>query len=342
MLKKLCTVGLIWGAICVLSLGTLQAAKKKKSKGHHGGGKAHIAFLDPKKAGIDFQIQGEYVGTVSDEKVGFQIIALGDGRFRLVAYPGGLPGDGWDGVQKYTADGKLKDGGKVAHFECDEGVADVKDGIIKGVSYTGEGEVEFKAKKVLRKSPTLGAKPPAGAIVLFDGTNVDAWKNGRIVEGNLLDVGTQTKQDFGAVHLHLEFRTPFMPYARGQARGNSGVYVAGQYEVQVLDSFGLEGESNECGGIYKIARPLINMCFPPLSWQTYDIDFTPAKFDANGKKVANAVITVRHNGVVIHDELELPHPTPGGVRHDEKPGPLFLQNHGNPVRYRNIWVILKK
>ncbi len=330
----------VFGAVVLLSVAVLAAPPaQRKRRAHRHRGKTKIAYLTAQDGGIDFQIQGEYEGTVGDDAVGFQVIALGDGQFRLVAYPGGLPGAGWNGQRRYTADGKLR--GQTAHFESDQGRADIRDGVLTGVAYTDDGERPIRAKKVERRSPTLGAKPPAGAVVLFDGTNVDAWVDGRIVEGNLLDVGTRTKRKFGAIHLHLEFRTPFMPYARGQARGNSGVYVAGQYEVQVLDSFGLSGESNECGGIYKVAKPLVNMCLPPLSWQTYDIDFTPAKFDENGKKVANAVITVKHNGVVIHDRLELPHPTPGGVQNDEKPGPLFLQNHGDPVRYRNIWIVPK-
>jgi hypothetical protein len=132
-----------------------------------------------------------------------------------------------------------------------------------------------------------------------------------------------------------------MPMSTGQARGNSGVYVQSRYEVQVLDSFGLEGKNNECGGIYSIAEPVVNMCLPPLSWQTYDFDFTAARYNVAGEKIKNARITVRHNGVVIHDDIELTHGTPG--RHPEDPGPeaLFMQDHGNPVVYRNIWIVEK-
>jgi hypothetical protein len=148
-----------------------------------------------------------------------------------------------------------------------------------------------------------------------------------------------SKRTFGDHFLHIEFRTPFMPASRGQARGNSGVYVQGRYEVQVLDSFGLEGKDNECGGIYRLAAPRVNMCFPPLAWQTYDIDFVAARYDAAGKKVANARITVKHNGVTIHDNLELPSATPGYKPEGPEKLGLFLQNHGNPVVFRNIWVI---
>ena len=132
-----------------------------------------------------------------------------------------------------------------------------------------------------------------------------------------------------------------MPQSTGQARGNSGVYVQSRYEVQVLDSFGLEGKDNECGGIYKVGKPKLNMCYPPLSWQTYDIDFAAAKYDSAGKKTANARISVEHNGVLIHDNVELPGHTAGRSKEGPTPEPLFLQNHGNPVAYRNIWVLEK-
>ncbi len=148
-------------------------------------------------------------------------------------------------------------------------------------------------------------------------------------------------EKLGDHQLHIEFRTPFKPLARGQARGNSGVYVQSRYEVQVLDSFGLSGEDNECGGIYKIAKPRLNMCFPPLTWQTYDIDFVAAKYDQSGKKTSNAIITIKHNGVTIHDKLELKSGTPGRLPEGPTPEPLYLQGHGNPVVYRNIWVVKK-
>ncbi len=298
---------------------------------------AKEAFLSPEEAGPDFQVQGEYLGTIGkQQKLGAQVIALGDGQFEAVLYMGGLPGAGWDGKTRVKLKGRTE-GGRT-HLTGKNFRVTIADGKLTG---TAEQDVPIRAEKVLRKSPTLGAKPPKEAIVLFDGTSVDEWENGRITEEGLLDVGTRTKRIFKDFTLHLEFRTPFMPKYRGQARGNSGVYLLDQYEVQVLDSFGLEGRDNECGGIYKVAAPRVNMCLPPLSWQTYDIEFTAARFDQNGKKIKNAGVTVKHNGVVIHDHLELPHPTPGGHQNDEKPGRLYLQNHGDPVRYRNIWVIDK-
>jgi hypothetical protein len=153
----------------------------------------------------------------------------------------------------------------------------------------------------------------------------------------------KSKQSFGDAHLHVEFRTPFMPSARGQGRGNSGVYLQDRYECQVLDSFGLKGENNEAGGIYSVSKPLLNMCFPPLSWQTYDIDFESARFDENGTKTKNAVMTVRLNGVLVQDHVEVPRATAAaGRKEGPEPGPIQLQNHGNPVFFRNIWIVEKK
>ena len=155
-------------------------------------------------------------------------------------------------------------------------------------------------------------------MVLFDGSTADKFVHGTLLaDGNLLSDAT-TKQGFGDYTLHMEFRLSYMPNARGQARANSGLYLHDCYEVQVLDSFGLEGLDNECGGFYQLRKPDVNMCFPPLTWQTYDIKFTAPKF-TDGKKTANAKVEVRHNGVVVHPEFELAHNTPG--RQGEGPAP---------------------
>ncbi len=219
-------------------------------------------------------------------------------------------------------------------------------GTFKG--YENSGTIELK--KIEKKSPTLGLEPPAGAIVLFDGKNLKKWQKvgGGKPTWEVLPTGEMevrknsivTKDNFGDHQLHLEFRTPFMPEARGQKRGNSGVYVAGRYEVQVLDSYGLTPADNLCGGIYKKAVPSSNACYPPLSWQTYDITFYAPKFDAVGTKIKPAEISVKHNGILIHDRLVLDGPTPGGVDQDEtKPGGLMLQDHGAKVQYKNIWIL---
>jgi hypothetical protein len=278
---------------------------------------AQPTFETPEAAAADpdFQIQGEYAA----EGKGVQVIALGDGKFRAVTYVGGLPGAGWNEKEKSAT----------------EGDAATVQAAIDGL------------KKVERESPTTGQKPPEGAVVLFDGTpeTFDKhWRPGaKMTPDGLLVAGATSVDTFQNHTLHLEFLLPYMPKATGQGRANSGNYVHGRYELQVLDSFGLEGENNECGGIYSIARPRVNMCLPPLKWQTYDIDFTAPVFDGEGKKTKNAFVTIRHNGVTIHDNLELPMLTPSGAINveDPQPGPIFLQDHGNPVRFRNIWVVPK-
>jgi hypothetical protein len=195
-------------------------------------------------------------------------------------------------------------------------------------------------ERTTRESPTLGAKPPEGAVVLFDGSSADAFEGGQATDDGLLMNGATSKHNFQDCLVHVEFRTPYQPEDRGQGRGNSGCYLQGRYEVQILDSFGLEGQDNECGGIYRIAKPKINMCFPPLTWQTYDIEYTAAKFAADGKKTAAAKLTVKHNGILIHEGVALPHATTAApVAEGPEPGPLYLQDHGNPVRYRNVWVV---
>ena len=143
--------------------------------------------------------------------------------------------------------------------------------------------------------------------------------------------------EYGSCIMHVEFKTSYMPEARGQGRCNSGVYTQGRIEMQILDSYALEGRDNECGGIYQQSRPIVNMCLPPETWQTYDIDYTAAKFDAEGKVIEDAILTVRQNGVLIHDHLRVK-PTPGGLGGTAVPkGPLMLQDHGNTLWFRNLW-----
>ncbi|MHC2068365.1 3-keto-disaccharide hydrolase [Bremerella sp. T1] len=301
-------------------------------------------YTTPEEAPASYKLQGEYVGKVNvdgaEVKYGVQVIALGNDEFEAVTYPGGLPGEGYSGGNyDELLKAKAKANGDSIEFKGEGFVATLSDGAINVV---GEGGNNIGTlEKVVRKSPTLGAKAPEGAIVLFDGTSADGWNNGKIVQEDLLLADCESKEKFGDHTLHLEFRTPFKPDARGQARGNSGLYIQSRYECQVLDSFGLTGADNECGGIYKVSKPKVNMCFPPLTWQTYDVDFTAAKYDADGKKTDNARVTIKHNGVVIHKDLELPSQTPG--RHKEGPeaDAIYLQGHGNPVVFRNIWVVKK-
>ncbi len=301
-------------------------------------------ITDPAKAAKnpDFKIQGEYVGegawAAGDKtKVGAQVIALGNGQFTVVVTKGGLPGDGWRrGEPRFSMKGQRD--GKVTTLSSDKFSGQIAG---KTMTITGEDQTKLHLKRTVRHSPTEGAKPPKAATVLFNGTTAENFEHGTLLKDkNLLSEAT-SKQKFGDYKLHIEFRLSYMPFARGQGRSNSGVYLHDCYEIQVLDSFGLEGENNECGGFYQLRKPDVNMCFPPLTWQTYDVDFTAPKYK-DGKKVANAKVEVRHNGVVIHPEFELEHNTPGREEEGPAPRPLYLQGHGNKVEYRNIWVVEKK
>lgn len=273
-------------------------------------------YVSPEAAQVsaDFRLQGEYART----DLGVQVVALGGGQFQVAIYKGGLPGAGWDRSERQVVE------------ETAENVTALLESL----------EVE----RVERRSPTLGMAPPPGAVVLFDGSAESLeqhWQRGaRRTDEGLLMQGATSRDTFQDHTLHIEFQTPFMPRARSQGRGNSGVYYQGRYETQVLDSFGLEGKMNETGGIYSIRDPDLNLCLPPLTWQTYDADFTAARYDAAGRKIANARLTVRLNGVEVQRDVELPRITTAApVPESAEPGPLYLQDHGNPVRYRNIWVL---
>jgi len=298
------------------------------------------AVTDPGQADSDYALQGEYYGHLPgpdccEAMIGLQVVALGGGKFDAIQFADGLPGNAWNRRDKWPLKSELKDGrlwmiGDRLQFVVRGAGADVFD---------REGSWIGRLQKVIRESPSLGALPPVGALVLFDGTHANHFVNGKIADGKLLAEGADTKQSLGDVLLHLEFKTPYMPQARGQGRGNSGVYIQGRYEVQILDSFGLKGEDNECGGVYKTKAPDFNMCLPPLVWQTYDIHFTAPRFGKDGQKTANARLTVRHNDVLVQNDIEIPNKTGGGSAEGPDRRPLKLQNHGNPVRFRNIWLI---
>jgi hypothetical protein len=318
--------GALLGLVACLTLAAPQDSAAKDKPEH----KAWTDAAAAAKEDPDFAAQGEYTGMVDGEAWGLQIIAEGGGKFKVTAYPGGLPGDGFTGDAAGKLQGKAerKDDGSV-EVAVGEHKGTLKDGVITGDA----GEF----KKVSRKSPTLGEAPPTGATVLFDGKSADAFPGAKL-DGEWLCQGITSKQSMGSGRLHVEFLVPYQPTARGQGRGNSGCYLQGRYEVQILDSFGLKGENNECGGIYTIGAPTVNMAFPPLAWQTYDIEFIQAEFDAQGKKTKDAIITVKHNGVVVQNKTALTHATTAAPRKEgPEPAPLYFQDHGNPVRYRNIW-----
>lgn len=190
--------------------------------------------------------------------------------------------------------------------------------------------------------------PPDDAIVLFEGTDTLQWvtMNGDpcawTVEDGVMVAREQnimTKQEFGDHQLHVEFHVPVREDPNDKLSGNSGVYVHGDYEIQVIDSHGIEPDAGVCcGAIYGQAAPLVNASLPAGEWQSFDVYFHAPRFDGEGKLVEKARMSVVHNGIWIHDDRECDM-TPGGLAGNLKTtGPLLLQYHGYPVRYRNIWV----
>lgn len=214
------------------------------------------------------------------------------------------------------------------------------------------------------KTFNLGASAPSDAEVLFDGTGLDKWQSSRkdggaamwktnenFVESAAKSGGIRTRGAWADFQLHLEWATPNPPHGEGQARGNSGVLINNMYEVQVLDSYNSKTyPDGQAGAVYGQSPPLVNACQPPGEWQSYDILFESPRWNDKGELTKKAVITVLHNGVVIQNHYELLGATDGispGVPWrtlSKYPAPhapevfIGLQDHANPVRYRNIWI----
>lgn len=328
------------GLLLVLLFGTTSFAQQKQKD----------VWTDPNDETLppEFALQGEYVGrSENGDPFGAQVIALGKSSLQAVVYTGGLPGAGWDGEHRLLMDGTFADGtvvfgpptepkkymdGNPSKFSATQEFPPNGQEKCTGLIAKGTFVVESAAgtkiemKRTERKSPTLGAEPPKGAVVLFDGSNLDHWNGGRLADGILhtdaKDV--KSKDKFAGYTIHAEFLLPFCPTKRSQGRGNSGFYHTNGWEVQVLDSFGLDGLKNECGALYGRKAPDVNMCLPPLQWQTYDVDLVPSEDDPK-----KGTMTVRHNGVVIHESVECP----------IKQGGFTLQGHGNLLQYRNIWLV---
>lgn len=287
-----------------------------------------------------YRLMGEFVGpiTVGEneyETVGLQIRPLGDDDFEAISYSGGLPGQ-----QKHQGEAKRMVGKQSDGFLVLSGgpwaiFAEQDHCLI--ISRTGErmGRLE----RIERRSPTLGAKPPEDATVLFDGSNTDQFQGGEMTDDGLLIEGADIKPMFQDFDLHLEFRLPYMPEAKDQGRGNSGVYIQSRYECQILDSFAQEPVFNGAGALYRFKAPDLNMALPPLVWQTYDIRFTAPRWASDGEKIRNGRITVWLNGVIVQDDVELEDKTGAGKPEEPVLLPTKLQNHSDPVRFRNIWVV---
>ncbi|TDB64130.1 3-keto-disaccharide hydrolase [Arundinibacter roseus] len=198
-----------------------------------------------------------------------------------------------------------------------------------------------------------GFTAPSDAIVLFDGKNLDKWQatNGAAPAWTVADGAMtvtpragdiQTKQEFGDFQLHIEWRAPSEVKGNGQGRGNSGIFMQGVYELQVLDSYNNRTYSNgQAGSIYKQTMPLVNATKGPGEWQTYDVVYTAPRFNKDGQILIPAYITVIHNGVLIQNHTQIQGTTPYVGRPTIQPhgrGPIKLQDHGNPTSFRNIWI----
>jgi hypothetical protein len=190
--------------------------------------------------------------------------------------------------------------------------------------------------------------PPSDAIVLFDGTDLSSWRGGDKwkIEDGVAIVGKgqiTTNEEFGDCQLHIEWSAPTPPKGQGQGRGNSGVFMMGRYEVQVLDSYDNETYfDGQAAAIYKQTPPAVNATRPPGEWNTYDIFWTAPRFEEDGSLKSPAFITVMHNGVLVLNHFELlgdtPFNRPPEYKAHPPKGPISLQDHGNPMRFRNIWV----
>ncbi|MHB8523220.1 MAG: 3-keto-disaccharide hydrolase [Limisphaerales bacterium] len=309
--------------------------------------------------GVTDPVMGDYEGfwSVKDGKRGrltAQIRALGDG-----AYEGFVllnRSHAMIAAVKLTSL-PAKTGGTVS-FSGTVAKADTGSELLPGIdakaqisrelltgSFSGDiGTGTLEAKRVAKKSPTAGAPPPSDAVVLFDGKDTSHWENFNwkplAAEGAMeaQNGDLQVKDKFTDFKLHLEFRTPFKPAARGQERGNSGVYLQRKYEVQILDSFGLFPlDNNDCAAIYKIKAPAANACLPPMQWQTYDITY----HQGDGGTNETPSVTIVQNGVTVIDNVHIPadHVAKGtGGGDSGEGGFLKLQFHKNPVQFRNIWV----
>lgn len=283
--------------------------------------------------------------------------------------------DGWEGVTFYSHPENFEHpepmriwpSGQVFFNFCPSQATDWEmkpgeDHVFRYRLYVHEGKIEVAdAERIwadYAEPPkvTIEAAKPEGVIMLFDGK--DLWKHwtagkdkndkekkiGWDVEGDVATIAPKsgsiwTKQDFSDFKMHIEFKTPQMPAnVKGQGRGNSGVYIQRRYEVQILDSYGQPPRKNEGASIYKFEAPDKNVSRPPGEWQSYDIIFHAARFEGE-KKVKDARITLWHNGVLVHDDFKIPNKTGAGRQEGPDPGPILLQDHGNAVSFRNIWIV---
>lgn len=313
-----------------------QSHKNDKKPAKPGKGPQYVS---PPKDDDNYPLMGEFVGMVEGkngkERLALQIRPNANDRFVAMAYQGGLPGekqhegDEMQLIGLRSEDTLILSGGPWAIFVDADGCSLV----------SKQGKRIGRLKRVRRVSPTLGAKAPEGATILFDGENVENLNNAKLTPNGLLMQGVGIRPMFQDFNLHIEFRLPYMPLAEGQSRGNSGLYLQSRYECQILDSFGTEKLFNGLGALYRMKAPDINMAFPPLRWQTYDVHFTAPRWASDGTKIRDAHITSWVNGVKVQDNVALPNKTGAGKEEAPMLSPMHFQDHGDPVRYQNIWIV---
>jgi hypothetical protein len=329
--------------ICIATISIFNASAQTEApaKSNNGGRKVEkppnfiFAKADP--------LMGDWKG---DGKIVAQVVPTGDGKYQAVLL------SAFDAENNVIATLQGAADGDRVEFSGDGWSGEIKNSHFTG----GKGDQKFDLQHIVRHSPTEGAKPPAGAVVLFDGNNLNAWakKNGKdwmaedgpakwkILPDGVAEVVPETDciithEKFGDCHVHVEFRTLGKP-------SNSGVFLENRYEANINETYANVTASPNAGfdNCTDNAKPKIRPCFPPLTWQTFDIDFTAPKFDASGKKTGSARATVLFNGVKIYDNQELDLPHGAASRLGEAPtGPLMLQEHGMPVQFRNVWLVKK-
>ncbi len=288
------------GLIGLFSLhGNLQAQLIRPGKGP--------VMIEPPVNDQNYMFMGEFVGDIKgadgeEQRLGLQIRPVGKDQFDAVSFVGGLPGQDEHQstpmrmIGQRNEDFLVLSGGPWAIFvEAD-----------RCSILNRKGEKIGSLERIQRTSPTLGSRPPENAIVLFDGKDTDQFTKAEMNEEGLLKEGADVKPMFQDFNLHVEFRLPYMPEASDQQRANSGVYLQSRYECQVLDSFAQDPVFNGCGALYKFRSPDLNMCLPPLVWQTYDIQFTAPRWASDGSKLRDAHVTSWVNGVKVQDDVALP------------------------------------
>lgn len=289
-----------------------------------------------------FAIQGEYEGWMKigncRQPYALQVVGVGAKKLKATLLIGRLPGRGTYEFQSAQFTGVIGEDGDLL-LKSEGGIELHHDAQQQAFLQHGSGPGQYLARfdRVQRTSSTMGLKAPSNAVKLFVETP-SGLVNPRVDSENHLMVGTVTDFPVQSFQLHLEFKIPYQPNKSQQGRGNSGVYIQRRYEIQILDSFGEPNEFNYCGSLYRQRPASLLMSYPPEQWQTYDIWFTPARWSGD-QKIANARLTVLHNGVKIHDNVSIKTKTGAGQKEGPNPLPILFQDHGDPVKFRNVWLV---